>query len=113
MCTYSMIADDFIRRHPQPWSPSEPPNVMPWSPGIWPGMIPLPNPPMVPPTVSIEEFEQLKKEVQALKVLLKAAKKFDAETGQPDCEMEEKVELLRKIAKLVGVNIDEVLTKGP
>lgn len=101
MCTYSMIADSFISKHPIP-------GYMPGTISGWPGTeLRLP----VPSTVSIEEFEQLKKEVAALKELLKAAKKFDAETGQPDCEMEEKVDLLRKIAKMVGVDLEEVLTK--
>ena len=48
---------------------------------------------------------------EAMKELLKAAKKFDEATGQPDCEMKEKVDLLRKIAKMVGVDFEEVLKK--
>lgn len=46
--------------------------------------------PSVPP--SREEFETLKREVQELKKVLVAAKEYDDATGQPDCEMEEKVE---------------------
>lgn len=61
--------------------------------------------------VSRLEFEALKQEVQALKELLLAAKKFDKETNQPDCEMERKVELIKKIAKLVGVDLEDVFSK--
>jgi hypothetical protein len=61
-----------------------------------------------PSTVSREEFEALRKEVQELKILLLAAKRFDEATGQADCEMEEKVELIKNIAELVGVDLDEV-----
>ena len=59
--------------------------------------------------VSRNEFEALRKEVQELKKLLEAAKKFDQATGQPDCQMDEKVKLIKQIAKLVGVDLGGVL----
>lgn len=55
-----------------------------------------------------KEFEALRKEIEELKKLLLAAKAFDEATGQPDCEMDEKVALIRQIADLVGVDVDEV-----
>ena len=55
-----------------------------------------------------EEFDKLKKEVEELKELLKAAKKFDENTGQPHCENDEKVELIKRIANLVGVDMKGV-----
>lgn len=59
------------------------------------------------------EFEQFRVEVRqemlALKELLMAAKKFDEATGQPDCEQAEKVEKLRQMAKLVGIDMDDVI----
>ena len=61
------------------------------------------------PEISRAEFDALKKDIEALKELLAAAKKFDAATGQPDCETDEKVELIRKLAKLVGVSFDGIL----
>lgn len=54
------------------------------------------------------EFDALKKEVLEMKELLMRAKKYDEETGQPDCEMEDKVALLKKVAELVGVDLKEV-----
>jgi hypothetical protein len=60
-------------------------------------------------TVSRWEFELLRREVLQLKDMLQQAKKYDEENGEPDCEMEEKVELLRKIAKLVNVSLEDVL----
>jgi hypothetical protein len=54
------------------------------------------------------EFEALKAEMEALRKLLTAAKIYDAETGQPDCEMEEKVALIKRLAELVGVDMSEV-----
>lgn len=60
--------------------------------------------------VSKEDFEALKKEVEELRQLLKKAIKYDEENGEPECQMEDKVELLRKVAKLVGVELEELKT---
>lgn len=97
MCIMSSIGDEWGRTYPDRW-----PNV--------------PVPPSttttvytVTPEVSKEEFDALKREVEALKELLKAAKIYDEATGQPDCEMDEKVELIRRVAELVGVDMDEIL----
>lgn len=63
--------------------------------------------------VSRLEFDALKREVIELKKLLKAAKKFDEATGQPDCEMGEKIAIIRKVAEAVGVNLDEIFKPKP
>jgi len=44
-----------------------------------------------------------------MKELLKKAKIYDEENGEPDCEVEEKFDLIRKIAKLVDVDLEDVL----
>jgi hypothetical protein len=54
------------------------------------------------------EFDELKREIQELKKLLKAAKMYDTVTGQPDCELEDKVALVKKLAELVGVDLEDV-----
>lgn len=56
-----------------------------------------------------QEFEALKKEVEDMKALLKRAKIYDEQNNEPDCEMDGKVDLLRRIAALVGVSLDDVL----
>ncbi len=65
--------------------------------------------------VSRLEFDQLKREVEDLKRLLVAAREYDKTHGQPDCEVEEKMALLRKMAELVGVLLEEKkeLSIGP
>lgn len=63
----------------------------------------------VAPAVSKEEFDQLKREVADLRKLLERAKEYDARTGQPDCEIADKMEFLRQVAKLVGVSLDDVI----
>lgn len=61
--------------------------------------------------VTREEFEALKKEVEKMKKLLIKAKLYDIENGEPDCEMDDKVELLKRIAEAVGVDLTEVFGK--
>lgn len=80
MCTVSMVLDDRFNK--------------------WPIML---DPISIP--VSRVEFDKLRKEVEELKELIKAAQKFDEATGQPNCEDAEKMEKLRKIAEILGVEI--------
>lgn len=99
MCAVSMIGDHYADK----WRDQYPGIGIPWqSPPLWP---------LTPPTAIIirAEFDALKRDVEEMKALLKRAKEYDERNNEPDCEMEEKMDLLRKVAKLVGVNIDDVL----
>lgn len=87
MCTVSFIGETFRER----WQP----------PMVQPSYV-IVNP------VTREEFDTLKREVELMHDLLRAAKKYDAEHGEPDCEMDEKVELLRRVAAMVGVDLSDV-----
>lgn len=100
MCAVSAIGDNWKLTFPDRY-----PNLPPASPSI-PGYpyTPFPN----INHVSRQEFDQLKAEMAELKKLLLAAKEYDAKTGQPDCETDEKIALIKKIAEMVGVNMDEV-----
>lgn len=60
------------------------------------------------PTVTKAEFDALKKEVEEMKRLLINAKEIDDKTGQKDCEQEEKVKILKEVAKLVGINLEDI-----
>ncbi len=92
MCTISIVMDDWTRRHQE----LQPPMVTFW-------------PPAGP---SREEFDALKAEVESMKKLLIAAKLYDKETGQPDCESEDKIALFRKLAQMLGVDISEIFTQA-
>jgi hypothetical protein len=59
-------------------------------------------------SVSRAEFEQLRKEMLELKELLKSAKVYDELTNQPNCEKEENVKVLRRIANALDVNLDDI-----
>lgn len=98
MCSYSMVADHYRAQ---------------WQPTNWPYQT-LPHPlssagsaslVLNQSEVSRAEFNELRRDVQQMKALLERAKEYDAKNGEPDCEMEEKVELIRKVAKLVGVDL--------
>jgi len=68
---------------------------------------------VVIPTINVsrEEFDRLKRDVEEMKALLKRAKEYDERNGEPDCEIDEKMATLRKVAELVGVNLDDVIGK--
>jgi hypothetical protein len=65
-----------------------------------------------PAEITRYEFDALRRDVLELKELLKAAKKYDEATGQPDCETDEKVELIRRLAKIAGVDMSEIFGNG-
>lgn len=103
MCVVSMVSDSFNER----WKRENPnwfPDIKPYEPSspgpaIWP-------PVKIEPPVNRQEFEALKREVELLKDLLKRAKAYDEANNEPDCELEEKIALLKAIAKAVGVDLD-------
>jgi hypothetical protein len=55
----------------------------------------------IQPAISQEEIAEFRR-------LLERAREYDKRTGQPDCEMEDKREKLRKLAEELGVKIDFV-----
>lgn len=57
---------------------------------------------------SRQEFERLKKEVEEMKEALQEARRQDIANGEPDCEMEEKVAFIKKIAEFVGVDLKDI-----
>ena len=112
MCTVSNIGDGYRDNFPPRWPGIVQPNTWP----VQPTGVPYPTQPtekifINTSGVSKEEFEALKKEVEELKQLLKAAKKFDEETGQPDCHMDDKVEFIKKLAEYVGVDLEDIFKK--
>lgn len=98
-CMVSNVGDMWGQRLPQKFP------TQPWIvPSSWPELV---------PAITREEFEALKAEVAEMKEMLKRAKAFDEKNGSPNCEIEEKMELLRKIAELVGISLDDVIGPKP
>lgn len=104
MCSVSMIGDHYRDMwQSQPWF-NQIPTGQPY---------PL-QPPITiytPPEISRAEFDELKRQVSEMKELLKRAKKYDEDNGEPECEVDEKMDVLRRVAKIVGVSLDDVISK--
>jgi hypothetical protein len=61
------------------------------------------------PTQNVEkDIDDLRKEVQEMKELLKRAIKYDEDNKEPHCETKEKIEWIRKVAEAVGLTLDDV-----
>jgi hypothetical protein len=98
MCLVSYIGDQYREK----WYPQQDrPTIEPF---VWPNNIPSNGP-------TLEQFNQLKKEVEELKTLLSKAKIYDQQTNQPDCEMEDKIAVIKRVADLVGVDLGNVFAK--
>lgn len=93
MCVASMIYDHFRDKwdkYPRPQPYRQVPPVFPY----------VPYPPL-PPQIMLDEIKEFKE-------LLEKARKYDEENNQKDCELDEKKELLKKIAKELGVEIGNI-----
>ena len=109
MCVVSMIGDHYNEKWDE-WKKQIPnaPLTPPFSPNIHPPPNPLDDF-FKPKSPTKQEFEELKKEVEELKRLLQRAKEYDEKNNEPNCEIEDKMKFLKEVAKLVGVDLDEVL----
>lgn len=94
MCVVSMIGDHYDDKWGQPYDNKLKNMVTSYS--------------FTSNSVSKEEFEALKKEVEEMKQLLIKAKIYDEKNNEPDCEVEVKIAFLKKMAEAVGVNLEEV-----
>ena len=95
MCVVSMIADHYWDkwkdRTPAPYYPTQPFNPIPGQPFI-------PQTPWIP-AITPEEIAEFRK-------LLECAREYDRKNGEPDCELEEKKQRLKKLAEELGVTIN-------
>ena len=60
------------------------------------------------PAVSKEEHEALKRDLEELKKEIRSAQEADKKMGLADCEMEEKVDFLKKVAEILEVDLEDV-----
>lgn len=82
MCAVSMIID----HHFEKWQQHS---------QLQPNMLPYNNLPYLPTQEEIDEFHKL----------LDRAREYDKKHNQPDCELEEKKQKLKKLAEELGVDI--------
>ncbi len=99
MCSVSYIGDQWSQKDHWP---------------TWPQQVPFPPHPTVIPNgelytlVTRREYDDLKRQVEEMKAELEKARAQDIAENNPDCEMEEKVVVLKAIAKLFGISLTEV-----
>ena len=84
MCTVSMVMDHYREK----WEPLVQP-VQPW-------VIPV-----VVPQLSQEEIDEFRK-------LLDRAREYDKRHNEPDCELDEKRQAIKKLAEQLGVDVSFV-----
>ena len=105
MCVVSAIGDNWKQQFPQKFPD--------WTETVkyWPTI--QQNPETI--LLNRTELEAVRKDIEAirnemieLKKLLKAAIDFDAKTGQPHCENEDKIALIRQVAEAVGVDLRDL-----
>jgi len=104
MCVVSMVGDHYNDK----WKD--------WQPQSWPYPTTRPIQPVISPNTNITwpqgvsqvEFDKLKSEVLEMKKLLERALEYDKKNNEPHCEMEDKVKLLKQVAALVGVSLEDI-----
>lgn len=104
MCVVSFIGDHYQEKWKwvEPYIEQPPFNPSPWSPN-WD----------FTEKVTRAEFEALRKEVLEMKELIRKAKIYDEKNNEPNCEIEDKIKVLRDVARLVGIDLDEILKPKP
>lgn len=100
MCVVSFVGNNFEQRW-YPWKQHMPSPLKPKTATFFP-----------PTGPTQADFDNLKKEVEILKSLLKEAKEYDEKNNEPDCEIEEKMQFLKAVAKLVDIDLDDVIGKS-
>ena len=99
--------DGHAPRGGYPWQPITPWQYPPYQPCIPPDL-PSPQPLPTKDDYTRNEIKKLRKEMKELIKLLKQAKEFDKNTDQPDCEISDKVDFIKQLAKFVDVDLDDV-----
>lgn len=87
MCVVSMVMDHYYEK----WGQFTNPNPPVFFPVAVPAI----------PTITPEEIAELKK-------LLERAREYDRKNNEPDCELAEKRDRVKKLAEELGVKIDFV-----
>lgn len=108
MCVVSMVGDHFGHEWRKITQPGD--STLEWIKGL-PNTNPDPSywQPHLSAPISHEQFNRLKTQVESMKALLRLAVDYDKRTGQPGCEIEEKIARLRQVAEAFKINLDELL----
>jgi hypothetical protein len=100
MCVVSNIGDQWTRKLPDIWPKQWP------QPGVYPQ--PWEYSKQFPPPIPYKQYEALRKELEEMKRQLQEARAQDIANNEPNCEQEDKVALLRKVAKIMNIDLGDV-----
>ncbi len=104
MCVVSMIGDCYTDQFPWRYPQAVPQPVL--APADWTDWTEIFK--NLSANVSRKEFDDLKKEVEQLRDLLKKAQEFDKATNQPSCDNHDKLALIRGLAQALGVDLSDL-----
>jgi hypothetical protein len=93
MCVVSFVSDRFVERQ--------------W-PEYWPSNAQPPILPDILEGLNNAEIQRLKSEIVKLKQELEEARKQDIKDGNPDCHVEDKVAIIKGLAKALDVDLGNV-----
>lgn len=107
MCVVSMIAkhyeDEFGKKPIRPWEVA--PSATYWPP------LTYPKHPQYSTDENLklkEQIEELRRQVSEMKQFLKEAIEYDKLYKQPGCENDLKIAFLKKVAKSVGMTLEDI-----
>lgn len=55
-----------------------------------------------------KQLEEMRRDMEELKKLLKAAIEYNKKVGEPHCENDEKIALIKQVADALGVDLTDV-----
>lgn len=105
MCVFSMVGDHYTGK----WQDYFPGIPAPGGAGGTGQPSAAPLTPVLP--ASAAELDALRKEVLEMKELLRKAKLYDEKNGEKDCEKEEKIHILKKMAEVFGISMEDIFEK--
>lgn len=107
MCVVSMIGDHYTEK----WRDyTKLPYVQPLVPPLTPTQVEKPISVLdwLQKGVTRQEFDALVADVKEMKELLHKAKLYDIANNEPSCEIQSKIESLKRLADAVGIDLTDI-----
>jgi hypothetical protein len=105
MCVVSAVIDHKTRQWPEVY-PNVWPVVNPITPNVYPSGVAQRDSTTIKLDALREEVKELRAQVEFLLELIPTLKKYDEDNEEPNCEMDEKVELIRNLCEMLGIDND-------
>lgn len=102
MCVVSMVMDHYTDKWRR-WVPTDD-KAWPW-PTVPPTLPGGDYVPYIPPPTPTPPSPLTQEEIDEFRKWIREAREYDRKNNQPDCELDEKKQLLEEIARKLGVEI--------